>query len=47
MDVREKGATPIILGDGKEECRIWAREAAEQIGAAYADTPRDLKRIMK
>ena len=47
LDAREKGATPIVLGDGKEECRAWAREAAEQVGAAYADTPRELKQILK
>ena len=47
LDVMEKGATPIVLGDGKEECRTWAREAAQQVGAAYADTPRELKRIMR
>ena len=47
LDAREKGAVPIILGDGSEECRTWEREAAHQVGAAYADTPRELKQILK
>ncbi|MCR5841208.1 MAG: rhamnogalacturonan acetylesterase [Bacteroidales bacterium] len=47
LDAREKGAVPIILGDGSDECRAWEREAAEKVGAAYADTPRELKQILK
>ncbi len=47
LDAREKGAVPVILGDGSDECRAWEREAAGQVGAAYADTPRDLKKIIK
>ena len=47
LDAREKGAVPIILGDGPEDSCAWAREAAQQVGAAYADTPRELKKILK
>ena len=47
LDAREKGAVPVILGDGPEESRVWEREAAQQVGAAYADTPRELKQILK
>ena len=47
LDAREKGAVPVILGDGSDECLAWEREAAQQVGAAFAATPRELKKILK
>ena len=46
LDAREKGATPVVIGCGSAEERAWAREAAGQAGAAYAESPRELTRII-
>lgn len=46
LDAREKGAVPVILGDGDAESRAWERAAAEQVGVPYADTPRELRKVL-
>ena len=47
LDAREKGALPVIIGTGSAEERSWAREAAARAGAAYAESPRELTKIIQ